>query len=39
VFDEQERVALVRHTYGDHWYFPGGGVMSTAEQNQASGAQ
>jgi ADP-ribose pyrophosphatase YjhB (NUDIX family) len=26
VFDRQDRVALVRHTYGDHWYLPGGGV-------------
>ena len=24
--DEQGRIALVRHTYGDHWCLPGGGV-------------
>ncbi|WP_380787057.1 NUDIX domain-containing protein [Sphingomonas sp. R86521] len=26
LLDRNERVALVRHTYGDHWYLPGGGV-------------
>ena len=26
VLDGQDRVALVLHTYVDHWYFPGGGV-------------
>jgi ADP-ribose pyrophosphatase YjhB (NUDIX family) len=26
VVDEQERIALVRHTYTDAWYLPGGGV-------------
>ena len=26
VVDDRGRIALVRHTYGDHWYLPGGGV-------------
>lgn len=26
VVDQEERIALVRHTYGQHWYLPGGGV-------------
>lgn len=26
VIDQHERVALVRHTYSDRWYLPGGGV-------------
>ena len=26
VVDEQDRIALVRHTYADAWYLPGGGV-------------
>lgn len=26
LLDENDRVALVRHTYADQWYLPGGGV-------------
>lgn len=26
VCDPAGRIALVRHTYADHWYLPGGGV-------------
>jgi ADP-ribose pyrophosphatase YjhB (NUDIX family) len=26
LLDRDEWVALVRHTYADHWYLPGGGV-------------
>ena len=26
VHDDAGRIALVRHTYADHWYLPGGGV-------------
>lgn len=26
LLDEDDRIALVRHTYKDHWYLPGGGV-------------
>src|SRR5689334_13065986 len=26
LLDQDDRIALVRHTYTDHWYLPGGGV-------------
>jgi ADP-ribose pyrophosphatase YjhB (NUDIX family) len=26
LLDSNERIALVRHTYADQWYLPGGGV-------------
>lgn len=26
LLDDEDRIALVRHTYADHWYLPGGGV-------------
>lgn len=26
LLDPDDRIALVRHTYTDHWYLPGGGV-------------
>jgi ADP-ribose pyrophosphatase YjhB (NUDIX family) len=26
VLDSTDRIALVRHTYMEHWYIPGGGV-------------
>lgn len=26
IVDPDERVALVKHTYGPYWYLPGGGV-------------
>ncbi len=26
LLDPDERIALVRHSYVDHWYLPGGGV-------------
>ena len=26
VVDQDERIVLVRHTYADQWYLPGGGV-------------
>jgi ADP-ribose pyrophosphatase YjhB (NUDIX family) len=26
LLDQADRIALVRHTYTDHWYLPGGGV-------------
>jgi len=26
VVDQNDRIALVRHTYADQWYLPGGGV-------------
>ena len=26
VVDQNDRIALVRHTYADRWYLPGGGV-------------
>ncbi len=35
VLDQDERVALVRHTYADKWYLPGGGVKK-AESFEAA---
>lgn len=35
VEDEQGRILLVRHTYVDGWYFPGGGVESAQTLMQA----
>lgn len=29
------RIALVRHTYADHWYLPGGGVKKGESFEQA----
>ncbi len=35
VLDGQGRVALVLHTYADHWYLPGGGVKRNESYSQA----
>lgn len=35
VVDRSERIALVRHTYTDQWYLPGGGVKK-AESFEAA---
>ena len=35
VVDDAGRVALVRHTYGDHWYLPGGGVRKKESHARA----
>jgi ADP-ribose pyrophosphatase YjhB (NUDIX family) len=35
VVDDRGRIALVRHTYGDHWYLPGGGVKKKESYAQA----
>ena len=28
VLDEEDRICLVRHSYRDGWYLPGGGVKT-----------
>ena len=33
LLDQDDRIALVRHTYTDAWYLPGGGV---AKKGKAS---
>ena len=35
VLDGDNRIALVRHTYADHWYLPGGGVKKGESFEQA----
>jgi ADP-ribose pyrophosphatase YjhB (NUDIX family) len=35
VLDPAERIALVRHTYGEHWYMPGGGVKKRESYGDA----
>ena len=35
VLDQEDRVALVRHTYGDYWYLPGGGVKKNESFSSA----
>lgn len=35
LLDQNDRIALVRHTYLDHWYLPGGGVKKGESIEQA----
>ncbi|MBB3694995.1 NUDIX domain-containing protein [Sphingomonas sp. BK580] len=35
LLDQDDRIALVRHTYTDQWYLPGGGVKKGESTNEA----
>ena len=39
LFDDSNRICLVRHTYAPGWHFPGGGVEITQTARQAALAE
>lgn len=39
VIDADDRLALVRHTYGNYWYLPGGGVKKGESMLAALGRE